>query len=148
MKQGKVPYTELVIFGMAMGENIPYSHSVACILHSNQIAIADGYASEVQWWRNKPAAFPGETVSLKDLFENYQALSAYKITRVEVGGEERETLERELRYIMTGRKQVEAIKEKVRENIAQTNEKKALTTKKRKRKASLSLYKSKKLKTE
>jgi len=71
-------------------------------------------------------------------------LKLLRIKKEIISEKERNHLELELRYVMTGLEQTKAIFEKESAGATFTNKKKALTTKKRKTQCSLALNQSRK----
>jgi hypothetical protein len=96
-------------------------------------------------WPAKPSGYGDKSLfKLGDLTDQYVIITIFKLKKEIVNERHRELLERELRFIMTGEEQIEAIKTKEIKGVSETNHKRSSTAKKRRNKGSLSLNNSRK----
>jgi hypothetical protein len=138
---------EVIAVGMALGEEVPYTHAITVLTNpkDENLIISDSSADSLGCWPGKPPGFSDKPLfKLGDLTDQYVILTLFRLKREVVAERRREHLERELRYIMTGEEQTEAIKEKEVMGAVKSHFKRSSTTWKRKTKGSLSLNKSRK----
>lgn len=96
---------EIIVVGMAVGEEIPYTHATA-ILRSEKDAnliICDYQAETESYWPAKPSGLRDKPLfKLGDLTDEYLVLSLFSIKKEKLEDLRREKLVRELKFIMTG----------------------------------------------
>jgi hypothetical protein len=96
---------EVIVVGMALGEEVPYTHAVTILTlpKNDNLIISDSSADSLCCWPAKPPGYGDKPVyKLGDLTDQYIVLTLFKIKREEVNEKRRVQLERELKYIMTG----------------------------------------------
>jgi hypothetical protein len=99
---------EVIAVGMALGEEVPYTHAVTILAQSkdNNLIISDSAADSLGCWPAKPPGFGDKPLfKLGDLTDQYITLTLFRIKKEIVTERRREQLERELQYIMTGEEQ-------------------------------------------
>jgi len=130
---------------MAVGEEVPYTHAVTVLSlpKSQNLLISDPAADSLACWPAKPPGYTDKPLfKLRNLTNEYVVLTLFQVKREVVSDDREQELERELRFIMTGQEQAEAIHERRVASASQTNKKRAMTIKRRRNKGSLSLNKS------
>jgi plasmid stability protein len=106
---------EIIAVGMALGEEVPYTHAIAILTNpkDDNLIISDSAADFLGCWPAKPPGYGDKPLmKLGNLTDQFIILTLFKIKKDVVSEKHREQLERELRYIMTGKEQTEEIKEK------------------------------------
>lgn len=147
MREEEAEVKELIVVGMAQGEEVPYTHAIAILRHDkdNNLIISDSQADNEHYWPAKPVGLRDKRLfKLGDLTDQYEIITLLTISKEIMEEHTQDQLEREIRYIMTGEEQTDAIKAKEIKGAAQSHKKRYSTTKKRRIKGSLSLYKSRK----
>jgi hypothetical protein len=96
---------EVIAVGMALGEEIPYTHAVAILAHDkdNTLIISDSAAETERYWPTKPAGLRDKTLfKLGDMADQYLILTLFRVKKEVVTDKRRGQLELELRYVISG----------------------------------------------
>jgi len=147
MREEDAKLKELIVIGMTQGEDVPYTHAIAIIRHDkdNNLIISDSHADNEHYRPAKPVGLRDKRLfKLGNLTDEYEIITLLRIEREQVNKSDWDQQEIELKYVMTGKEQVEAIIDKRASSATETNRTRASSLKKRRTKGSLSLNKSRK----
>jgi hypothetical protein len=105
MRGEEADLEEVIAVGMALGEEIPYTHAVAILAHDkgDNLIFSDSAAETERYWPTKPAGLRDKTLfKLGDMADQYLILTLFRFKKEVVTDKRRGQLELELRYVMSG----------------------------------------------
>jgi hypothetical protein len=130
MRGDEAELEEVIAVGMALGEEIPYTHAVAILTHDKgeTLIFSDSAAEQERYWPTKPAGLRDKSLfKLGDMADQYLIITLFKLKKEIVDENRRDKLMLELEFIMTGIELVEVIKKKEIQGAAKSHEKRKST---------------------
>lgn len=130
---GEKKYSAVLLAGKAKGRDLDYSHCIAFVRASQAIVVQDFYAKELLWYPKTPADHSGEKVDVHALLDNYWFADAFVIEERIVNAAEWTRIDKDLTYVMTGKKDKDEIFLMKSEAAESTHDKTKMTLYKRRK---------------